>query len=99
MLPRFRNESGLADQTHSARGNCRFCGYALLLMVWQAAQILLLVFLSLLLAHLLRIMANFISRHTPLSVAWSLTLVVLLLIGIFSIDPDGLRPGYRRWFL
>lgn len=75
---------------------------ALLLMIWQAAQILLLVFLSLLLAHFLRILANFISRHTPLSVAWSLALVVLLLVGILSLilsvyGPD-IADGFYKLF-
>jgi predicted PurR-regulated permease PerM len=58
---------------------------ALLLMLLQVADILLLVFASLLLALFLRTLADYISRHTPLSVAWSLTLVVAVLLGIFVL--------------
>lgn len=58
---------------------------ALLLMVWQVAQILLLVFASLLLALFLRSAANFISRNTRLSIPWSLAIVVIVLLGIFTL--------------
>jgi predicted PurR-regulated permease PerM len=54
---------------------------ALLLMVWQVAQILLLIFASLLAALLLRTLANLISRNADLSVTASLNLVVLALLG------------------
>ncbi|EIC28169.1 MULTISPECIES: AI-2E family transporter [Methylomicrobium] len=54
---------------------------ALLLMVWQVAQILLLIFASLLSALFLRTLANLISRNTELSVTASLNLVVLALLG------------------
>lgn len=75
---------------------------ALLLLIWQVAQILLLVFLSLLLAHFLQILAKFISSHTPLSVAWSLALVVLLLIAILLLilavyGPD-IADGFYKLF-
>jgi predicted PurR-regulated permease PerM len=54
---------------------------ALLLMVWQVAQILLLIFASILSAVFLRAMSEWISRNTDLSVTVSLNLVVLALLG------------------
>jgi predicted PurR-regulated permease PerM len=54
---------------------------ALLLMVWQVAQILLLIFASILSAVFLRAMAEWISRNTDLSATVSLNLVVLALLG------------------
>ncbi|MGJ0483130.1 MAG: AI-2E family transporter [Methylomicrobium sp.] len=53
----------------------------LLLMVWQIAQILLLIFASLLSALFLRTLAEWISRNADLSVTVSLNLVVLALLG------------------
>ncbi|MGZ8216647.1 AI-2E family transporter [Methylomagnum sp.] len=53
----------------------------LLLAVWQVAQILLLIFASLLFGIFLRTLAVFVSDHTPLSTGWSLGLVVLTLLG------------------
>jgi predicted PurR-regulated permease PerM len=98
----IRNESGLLAKRTLLVVTAGSAVIALLLMVWQAAQILLLVFLSVLLAHFLRILANFISRHTPLSVAWSLALVVLLLIGILLLilavyGPD-IADGFYKLF-
>jgi predicted PurR-regulated permease PerM len=58
---------------------------ALLLAVWQVAQILLLIFASILLALFLRTLADFIHRHTPLSREWSLTAVILTLLGILVL--------------
>jgi predicted PurR-regulated permease PerM len=98
----IRNESGLLTKRTLLVVTAGSAVIALLLMVWQAAQILLLVFLSLLLAHFLRILANFISRYTPLSVAWSLALVVLLLTGILFLilaiyGPD-IADGFYKLF-
>jgi predicted PurR-regulated permease PerM len=53
----------------------------LLLMIWQIAQILLLIFASLLSALFLRTLAEWISRNADLSVTVSLNLVVLALLG------------------
>jgi predicted PurR-regulated permease PerM len=57
----------------------------LLLAVWQVAQILLLIFASLLFAVFLRTLAVFVSDHTPLSVNGSLAAVVLALLGAFVL--------------
>jgi predicted PurR-regulated permease PerM len=56
-----------------------------LLLVWHLAQVLLLIFASLLLALFLRKLAEFVGRHTPISVGWSLALVVLALLGLFVL--------------
>lgn len=97
-----RNENGLLTKRTLLVVTVGSALIALLLMVWQAAQILLLVFMSLLFALFLRILANFISRHTPLSVAWSLTLVVLLLLGIFlsilAIYGSDIADGFYKLF-
>lgn len=58
---------------------------ALLLMVWQVAQILLLIFASILLALFLRSFAVTISEHTALTVNASLILVVLILVTSFVV--------------
>lgn len=51
------------------------------LALWNAAQVLLLFFAALLLAVLLRTAAHPVSRWTKLSTRWSLSLVLLLLLG------------------
>jgi len=75
---------------------------ALLLAVWQVAQILLLIFASLLLALFLRTLAEFISRHTPLSVGWSLAVVVLTLLGalvlILALYGPAIADGFYQLF-
>lgn len=55
---------------------------ALLLAAWQVAQILLLIFASILLAIFLRTIASYITQHTALSMAWSLAATVLALLSI-----------------
>lgn len=75
---------------------------ALLLAVWQVSQILLLVFASLLLALFLRTLAEFITRHTPLSMNWSLTVVVLILLGllvlILALYGPAIADGFYQLF-
>lgn len=58
---------------------------ALFLMVWQIADIVLLVFASLLLAVFLRGLAEFLCRHTPLSTGWALAVVVFGLLGLAAL--------------
>lgn len=58
---------------------------ALLLAVWQVSQILLLVFASILLALFLRTLGAFITRYTPLSMNWALTVVILVLLSLFVL--------------
>lgn len=75
---------------------------AVLLIIRQMAQILLLVFASVLLAIFLRTLADFIGRHTPISVSWALAAVVILLMGCFALilvlyGPD-IADGFYRLF-
>lgn len=97
-----RNESGLLIKRTLIVVTAGAALIALLLMVWQAAQILLLVFASLLLALFLRALANFISSRTPLSVAWCLTLVVVLLLGalvlILVLYGPEIADGFYKLF-
>ncbi|MGZ8214654.1 MAG: AI-2E family transporter [Methylosarcina sp.] len=97
-----RSENGLLTQRTLIIAVAGSAVIALLLIIWQMAQILLLVFASVLLALFLRTLADFISRHTPLSVAWALALVVVLLLGIFALilalyGPD-IADGFYRLF-
>jgi predicted PurR-regulated permease PerM len=68
----------------------------LFLMLWQVAQILLLVFASLLLALFLRSLAELLSRHTQLPVGGSLAVVVLVLLGHLRNPGLAVRPGSRQ---
>lgn len=58
-------------------------GLALALFLWYAVRVLLIGFAGILLAVLLRSIADGISRLTHLSPAWSLGITVLLLISVF----------------
>jgi len=76
--------------------------FGLLLAVWQVAQILFLIFASILLALFLRTLAEFISRHTPLSVNGSLAVVVLTLLAVFvlilALYGPAIADGFYRMF-
>lgn len=65
----------LVSQTLQVCGTIAILG-ALLFLTFYAADALLLVFAAILLAVLLRTLANWTSRHTPLSDGWSLALTV-----------------------
>src|SRR5688500_16298189 len=54
----------------------------LFVWTWYAIQVLLIAFAGVLLAILLRELANFISRNTPLSNGWSRAVVILAVIGV-----------------
>ena len=57
--------------------------FALVLVIlWQGAEVLLLVFAGLLLAVFLRGLSDFLSRHTPLSDGWALSLILLAIAGL-----------------
>ncbi|WP_221067313.1 AI-2E family transporter [Methylomagnum ishizawai] len=58
---------------------------ALSLAVWQVSQILLLIFAAILVAIFLRTLAEWVSRHSALSMGWSLAAVVLALLGAFAL--------------
>ncbi|HYG33643.1 MAG TPA: AI-2E family transporter, partial [Clostridia bacterium] len=68
-------------------------GLALLgLLLWVAANVLLLFFSSVLVALFLRGLASWLSRHTRLSPGWSLASVVIGLIVLFSLTGWLLAP-------
>ncbi|MDQ3288772.1 MAG: AI-2E family transporter [Pseudomonadota bacterium] len=65
----------------------------LVLVLWQAMEVLLLMFAALLIAVLLRFLSGNISRRTPLNDTWALTLVLALLLAFFGgsawmVGPD-----------
>ena len=57
----------------------------LLIVLWQGIEVFLLVFAGLLLAVFLRSLSNFISKYTPLSNGWALTLVLLVILGLLFL--------------
>ncbi|PIG91500.1 AI-2E family transporter [Gloeocapsopsis sp. IPPAS B-1203] len=57
----------------------------LLLFAWAIIDVLLLIFLGLLLAVVLRTLAKPIARYTPLTAQWSLGVVVLLLVVVIGV--------------
>lgn len=57
----------------------------LLLFAWAILDILLLIFLGLLLAVVLRTLAKPIARYTPLTASWSLGVVVLLIVVVIGV--------------
>ncbi|MES1024638.1 AI-2E family transporter [Gloeocapsa sp. BRSZ] len=57
----------------------------LLLFAWAIVDVLLLIFLGLLLAVVLRTLAKPIARYTPLTAQWSLGVVVLLIVAVIGI--------------
>ncbi|MGJ0489492.1 AI-2E family transporter [Methylobacter sp.] len=70
----------------------------LLLMLWQVAQILLLIFASMLLALFLRSFAVTISEHSALTVNASLILVVLIMVGEFVLTATLYGPEIANGF-
>ena len=70
----------------------------LLYFLWQAVYVLLLIFAGVLLAILLRSMAQGVSRLTRIPVGWSLVIVIVLLIGIFVLIGWLAAPPVSRQF-
>jgi predicted PurR-regulated permease PerM len=64
-----------------------------LLAVWVAIEYLLLVFLGILLAILLRTVAEWVSERTRLSVGLSLALFILVLVGLMALAVRLVAPG------
>src|SRR5688572_21496398 len=56
--------------------------FMLFVWTWYAIQVLLIAFAGVLLAILLRELANFVTRRTRLSNGWSLAVVILAVIGV-----------------
>lgn len=63
------------------------------LLLWYAADVLLLAFAGILLAIFLRSLSDWVSESTPLSGGWSLGVVVVGLISILTIGIWLLAPG------
>jgi predicted PurR-regulated permease PerM len=69
-----------------------------LLVLWQGAEILLLVFAGLLLAIFLRSASGFLSRHAGLSDKWGFVLVMLVIVGIAALGVWLLSGSVERQF-
>lgn len=70
----------------------------LLLFFWYFAYILLLLFAGILLGVFLRGLAEWVDGHTPLSVGWSLTVVLLFLVEATGISVSLLGPSIINSF-
>lgn len=54
-------------------------------LIWALTDVLLLMFVGVLLAIILRTLAKFLARHTPLSARWALILILLLLLALLGL--------------
>ena len=70
----------------------------LLLLLWQATEVILLVFAGLLVALFLRGISDWINRHTPLSENWALTVVLLLIVGVIALLGWLLLPSLQTQY-
>ena len=68
----------------------------LTLLLWQAAQVLLILFAGVLLAVLLGTLSSFVHDKTRIPYGWSLTLVVVLLAGLFTLMFMLLAPSVEQ---
>lgn len=57
----------------------------LLFLLWYGAEVLLLLFASILVAIFLRSLSDGVSKYTPLSSGWSLAVVIPMLLGLFGL--------------
>jgi predicted PurR-regulated permease PerM len=64
----------------------------LLFLLWYAADVLLLIFGSILVAVFLVSLSTVLSRYTPLSPGWSLATVIVILIGLVGLGAWLLAP-------
>ena len=69
-----------------------------LLLLWLVARILLFVFAGILLALLLRGLAEWLHRRSRLPIRWSLFVVVVAILAIVSVVDYFLAPGVGREF-
>jgi predicted PurR-regulated permease PerM len=70
----------------------------LLILFWQGTEVILLVFAGILLAVFLRSVGNWISDKTGISKNWSLTLVLLTVIGLTVLNGWFFYPSLRTQF-
>lgn len=88
---------GLARRTLTVTGVV-VATLLLFLLVWQALEVLLLLFAGLLFAVLLRVPSTWLSRATGMREGWSVGLVLALLLGAsaataWALGPDVAREG------
>ncbi|MEZ5283929.1 MAG: AI-2E family transporter [Vicinamibacterales bacterium] len=67
-------------------------------LLWQAAEILLLVFAGLLLAILLRSVADFVSTYTTLPSTWSMLVVMLSIAAVVALGWRLVAPSVQQEF-
>ena len=65
----------------SSLGIGLFCG---LMLLWYAVQVLLIIFAGILVAVLLRGMANLLAKHSRLSQKWALAAIVVITVLLFT---------------
>lgn len=74
--------------------------FALILAVsWQGAEVILLIFAGGLLAIFFRSLSETLSKYTSLSHSLALTVVLILLVGLFAIGGWFLAPSVERQFI
>jgi predicted PurR-regulated permease PerM len=64
----------------------------LLALVWVGIEVLLIIFAGILLATLLRSLAELLADYTPMSTGWSLLIVIVSLIGAIALGGRLLAP-------
>jgi len=67
-------------------------------LLWQGAEVILLVFAGFLLAIFLRSLSGLLSKYTLLSETWSVTVVLLLIIGLIALGVWLLSDSMQRQF-
>ena len=67
-------------------------------LLWQGAEVILLVFAGFLLAIFLRSLSGLLSKYTPLSETWSVAIVLLLIIGLIALGVWLLSDSMQRQF-
>lgn len=71
---------------------------AILFILWQGAEVFLLVFAGLLLAVFLRSLSDTLSNHTPLAENWALIFVLLAIIIAVTLGVWFLAPSVQKQF-
>ncbi len=67
-------------------------------LVWQGAEVILLIFAGFLLAIFLRSLSGFLNKYAPLSETWALTVVLLMIIGLIALGVWLLSDSVQRQF-
>ena len=67
-------------------------------LVWQGAEVILLIFAGFLLAIFLRSLSGFLSKYAPLTETWALTVVLMMMIGLIALGVWLLSDSVQRQF-